>query len=126
MRTVILCLLVGSLHFSLHAQKPPIKFGDISKEDILMTSYDKDSTASAVVLADYGVSVISYRQNIGFSLDFERITRIKILTKEGLRWGDFTIPLYKQGSDDEKISGLKAVTYNFEGGKIVESKLKND
>ena len=91
-----------------------------------MTSYDKDSSASAVILADYGTSAISYRQNIGFSLDFERITRIKILTKEGLSWGDFSIPLYKNGSEDEKLVGLKAVTYNLEDGKIVESKVKND
>ncbi len=125
MRTLIsglLCLI----HFTLFAQKPPVKFSDVSKEEVSMTSYDKDSTASAVVLADYGNSSITYRQNLGFTLDFERTTRIKILTKEGLHLGNFTIPLYKSGSDDEKISGLRAVTYNLEDGKIVESKLKND
>lgn len=91
-----------------------------------MTSYDKDSSAAAVILPDYGESAIVYRQNIGFILDFERITRIKILTKEGLEWGDFTIPLFKSGSTDEKLTGLKAVTYNLEDGKVVETKLKND
>ncbi len=125
MRTLVLGLL-SLICFDLSAQKSPVKFSDVSKEEVSMTSYDKDSTASAVVLADYGTSIITYRQNIGFSLDFERITRIKILTKEGLDWGDFTIPLYKSGSDDEKVMGLKAVTYNLEDGKIVESKLKND
>lgn len=126
MRTLILCLIAGTIHSTAFTQKPTIKFGDVSKEQVLMTSYDKDSTASAVILADYGTSVISYRQNIGFSLDFERITRIKILRKEGLSWADFTIALYKSGADDEKLSGLKAVTYNLEGGKVVETKLKND
>lgn len=91
-----------------------------------MTSYDKDTTASAIILADYGVSAITYREHSGFTIDFDRITRIKILKKEGLRWGDYAIPLYKRGADDEKVAGLKAVTYNLEGGKIVESKLKND
>jgi hypothetical protein len=126
MRTLVLCLIAGTIHFTASAQKPTIKFGDVSKEQVLMTSYDKDSTASAVILADYGTSVVSYRQNIGFSLDFERITRIKILRKEGLSWADFTVELYKRGADDEKLSGLKAVTYNMEGGKVVETKLKND
>lgn len=125
MRTLVLGLL-SLICFDLFAQKAPVKFSDVSKEEVSMTSYDKDSTASAVVLADYGTSMITYRQNVGFSLDFERITRIKILTKEGLSWGNFTIPLYKHGSDDEKVMGLKAVTYNLEDGKIVESKLKND
>jgi hypothetical protein len=70
-------------------------------EDVTMPFYKGDSTAAAVILADYGTSTIIYRQSIGFSLDFERITRIKIFAKEGLKWGDFPIPLYKSGSADE-------------------------
>lgn len=126
MRTLIICFLFDIIALSANAQKAPIRFGDVSKEELSMTTYDKDSTASAVILADYGISTISYSQNSGFSLDFERITRIKILTKEGLSWGDFSISLYRDGSDDEKLTGLKAVTYNLEDGKIVESKVKND
>ncbi len=34
--------------------------------------------------------------------------------------------MYKDGSQDETISGLKAVTYNLENGKIVETKAKSD
>src|SRR5690606_4887282 len=108
------------------AQKPPIKFGDVTKEEVSMTTYDKDPIAEAVVLADYGLSWVSYRQNVGFTVDFERITRIKILTKDGLSWGNFEIPLYKNNTDREKIISVKAVTYNLEGGKVVESKLRND
>lgn len=126
MRKLILSLLLGAISLSLTAQKPPIKFGDISKEELSMTTYDKDTTAPAVVLADYGESSMVYRQNIGFTLDFDRITRIKVLTKDGLTWGDFSIPLYKSGSSEEKLTGLKAVTYNLEDGKVVESKLKNE
>lgn len=126
MRIIILSLCLGCMHFVSFAQKPPIKFGEVTKEELTMISYDKDSTAPAVILADFGRSAIIYRQNIGFTLDFERITRIKILKKDGQSWGDFTIPLYKSTAEDEKLSGLKAVTYNLENGKIVESKLKND
>ena len=126
MKNLVLFFLLSSIPLFLAAQKPPIKFGDISKEELMMTSYDKDSSASAVILADYGRSAIRYNQSTGFSLDFERVTRIKIFTKDGLRWGDFSIPLYKSGVDEEKVVGLKAVTYNLEDGKIVESKVKND
>lgn len=126
MRKLILSVFFGAVSFSLIAQKDLIKFGDISKEELSLTTYDKDSTAPAVILADYGVSTMLYRQNIGFTLDFERITRIKILTKDGLGWGDFIIPLYKSGSTDEKLTGLKAASYNLEDGRIVESKLKNE
>ena len=126
MKALLLGLSLALISSSITAQKPPVKFGDITKEDFLMTTYDKDSSAAAVVLADYGESTITFRQTIGFSLDFERITRIKILTKDGLGWGDFSIHLYKSASKDEKLTGLKAVTYNLEGGKIVESKVKSE
>ena len=112
--------------FILLAQKPPIKFGDIPLEQLKMTKYDQDSSASAVILADYGESIIEYNQQEGFMLKFERITRIKILSKDGLEWANFSIPLYHDGGDDEKLVGLKAMTYNLENGKIVESKLKNE
>ena len=124
MRIIVLCFLLPS--FVCFGQKPPIKFGNIPMEDMKMTVYSKDSSASAVVLADYGESTISYNQTEGFQLFFERIRRIKILTKDGLKWADFSIPLYHDGSSDEKVSNLKAVTYNLENGKIVESKAKGE
>ncbi len=119
---IFLCLLF----YPATAQKAPFKFGEIPLDQLKMSRYEKDSSASALVLGDFGVSDIVYNQNNGFSLLFERTTRIKILTKDGLDWGDFEIPLYHDGSNDEKISGLKATTYNLENGKIVETKAKSD
>jgi len=120
--------LAAFLIFNLNAfaQKPPIKFGDVPIEDLKMTRYAKDSSAAAVVLADYGESSLVYTQTDGFVLKFERIIRTKILTKDGLDYANFSIPLYHTGSDDEKIVGLKAVTYNLENGKVVETKMKGD
>jgi Domain of Unknown Function with PDB structure (DUF3857) len=121
-------LIVASLLISLssYAQKAPIKFGDIPMVDMKMTLYAKDSSAEAVVLADFGESKLEYNQTSGFQLVFERTRRIKILTKEGLDWANFNIPLYHNNSDEEKVSGLKAVTYNLENGKIVEAKAKGE
>lgn len=107
-------------------QKPPIKFGDVSVEDLKMSRYSKDSSAAAVILADYGETIIQYDQSEGFILKFERLKRIKILTKDGFDYANFSIPLYHDGGDDEKVSGLKAVTYNLENGKIIETKAKSD
>ncbi len=115
--------LICSIAFS---QKEPIKFGDIPLEDLQMKSYDKDTTAEAVVLTDFGETNFVYSPTKGWQLNFERTIRIKILTKEGYSWADFRIPLYKSGSDSEKISGLKAYTYNLENGKVVETKMKSD
>ena len=114
------------MSFTLFAQKPPIKFGEVPIEDLKLQVYPNDSAAVAVVLADFGQTTMEYDQVEGFYLLFDRITRIKILKKEGLEYANFTIPLYHSGTTDEKLSGLKAVTYNLENGKTVETKFKND
>jgi transglutaminase-like putative cysteine protease len=125
-----LCLLVCTLLLcaSVFAQKPPIKFGDIPMEDMRMKTYPLDSGAEAVVLADYGESTLAYNQLTGFQIDFERIRRVKILTKEGLKHAQFAISLWRDdsSSDEEKLSGLRLVTYNLENGKIVETKVKSE
>jgi Domain of Unknown Function with PDB structure (DUF3857)/Transglutaminase-like superfamily len=122
----ILCTFLLSIPYLSIGQKSPIKFGEIPMEDMKMTVYPKDSSAEAVVLADFGESQLKYSQSSGFQLEFERIRRIKILTKEGLDWANFNIPLHRNNSDEEKISGLKAATYNLENGKIVETKAKSE
>src|SRR3989337_153994 len=118
---VFLCLFVTS---GL-AQKSPIKFGVIPVEDLKMRIYDKDSSASAVILSDYGEAYVTVSTNHA-ALMFERHVRIKILKKDGLKWADAAIPLYHAGSTEERVSRLKASTYNLENGKLVESAMAKD
>lgn len=112
--------------FYVEAQKPPLKFGEVSMEVLKMKRYEKDTSASAVVLADFGISTITYDQKKGFFLKFERIRRVKIFSKEGYEWGNFSILLYKEGATDEDVNSIKAITYNLENGQIIETKLKNE
>lgn len=91
-----------------------------------MKIYEADSAAEAVVLMDYGVSVITYNQSTGFELTFERTRRIKVLTEAGKRWADFSISLYEEGDRAEDISFFRGVTVNMENGKAVESRLSKD
>ncbi|MGC4021975.1 MAG: transglutaminase domain-containing protein [Cyclobacteriaceae bacterium] len=123
---IILFLTALAVSLNSFGQKPPAKFGDIPMEDMKMTIYPLDSSAEAVVLVDYGTSTISYGQTEGFQLFYERLWRLKILKKEGLKWADFSIPLYHIGDSEEKITSLKVVTYNLENGKIIETKSKSD
>lgn len=107
------------------AQRAPVKFGDLSPADFATASGAPDS-AHAVVLVDFGESRIDYESSDGFYLMFERTRRIRILKKDGYEWGNLTIALFREGSVKESLMGLKAVTYNMEGGQVVETKLKND
>lgn len=121
---IALLCVAGNVSF---AQKAPFKFGEISLEDLKMTRYEKDTSAAAVILGDYGISTFLYTQSTGrFSLTFQRTQQIKILKKEGYSQADFEILLYQNGSSEEKLSGLKVVTHNLENGKDVQTRIKSD
>jgi len=106
------------------AQKPPIKFGKVSMDEMKMTVYDKDTTAEAVVLVDYSKAEISYDQREGFMIIANMIKRIKILKKEGLDEANIEIPFFYQSAESsEEIPVIKAQSHNLEKGKIVTTKL---
>lgn len=126
-RTLIILSFLSFLFISsnLSAQKPPIKFGDVSKADLEMTHYSLDSGASAVVLCDYGVSSLVYSPSFGdFVLQFQKHVRIKILNEDGLKWANAEVTLYHKDGSSEKLNSLKAVTYNLVSGKLVKEKMK--
>jgi hypothetical protein len=123
--------LIFGLHLALLAplcavaQKSPIKYGDIPMADMTMTIYDKDSSASAVILSDYGEAYITVPGS-GAKLSFERHVRIKILKKSGFGWANASIPMFHNGSAEERITRFKGTTYNLENGKIVGTEVSKD
>lgn len=123
-KLVFLIILLNTLfNFNLLAQKPPIKFGKVSMEEMNMAVYDKDTSAEAVILADYGVSEINYNSNNGFELTFSKHVRMKILKNDGLDRANVSVRIYQASNgSDEEFGGLKAQTYNIVDGKIEETK----
>lgn len=104
--------------------KSPARFGKISAADFKQTRYDLDTGASAVVLADIGSSAFDSGSE-WFVQIYKRYKRIKILNKNGYDMADEEIYLYVDGADEETLQQLKAVTYNLENGKVVETKLES-
>ncbi|ALI98886.1 DUF3857 domain-containing protein [Rufibacter tibetensis] len=112
------------LFYSLaYGQETPVKFGKVTEEEIKMQVYAKDTSAAAVILADYGRSYFTYNQ--GFKVNFERIQRIKILKKTGYDWANVVVPYYQRNSSKEQVVNIKGVTYNMEGGKVVKVKMED-
>jgi len=111
------CLLMS--HALLKAQDKP-KFGKITPADFNVKAPDFDSSADAVVIADIGSSDFVGNSKGWFTLDFRHFKRMKILNKKAFDAAKEEILLY---TDGETLDGLKAATYNLEGGKVVETRL---
>ena len=125
-RPIPLAFTLGALLLLLtttaYAQSAPIKFGQVDPKDLTAAPFAGDSAAAAVVLCDYGTTRFEYANN-DFQLVSERTTRIKILKKAGYEAATVQVPLYHQGENSEKISGLRGLTTNLVDGKVVKTKL---
>lgn len=123
-------LLFGLLYFvatvsiAVAQDKLKIKFGSVTAEDFKTTVYSLDSNAAAVIIADIGSTEIIGNTKGNFSLLFKNYRRAHILNKNGYEIGDVEISLYTNGESEEELENLKAVTYNLENGKVVETKLE--
>ena len=109
--------------FSFAQDKSNIKFGKVKPEDFAPTSYSVDSSADAIILADIGYSEMKGNNDGGFTLEFKNFRRARILRKPGYNVANVEIALYTSGDNEEELKNLKAVTYNLENGKVVETKL---
>jgi hypothetical protein len=121
-------LLLAALSLLLAAEartqdKLPVKFGKVTPEDFNVNVAALDSSAGAVVIADFGTSTFEGNPKGWFNLVFKHSRRVKILKQTAFDVATVTIPLYVDGSDQEKLEGLKASTYTLENGKVVETRL---
>lgn len=92
MRYLFFILLI-SFNFTSNAKDAFPKWGDISLEDLKMTSYLADPTAAAVVLSDNGL----------YSAEYERQVRIKVLNKSAFTGSEIIIPYFT--SDNSSFIG---------------------
>ncbi len=127
MRKLIACFVLLLFMTTASAQKnSAYKFQKITAEDLKRKHYTVDSQAHAVYIADVGSSQINGNMKGGFTIEFRRRARVHILNKNGNDEANVTIPLFTAGSSTEKLSDLKATTYNLENGEIKESKLQKE
>ncbi|HMK26088.1 MAG TPA: DUF3857 domain-containing protein [Chitinophagaceae bacterium] len=126
MNKKLLCYTLFPLSLALQVtaqEKSKIKFGNVTEKDFASKVYPVDSNANAVVIADIGSSNIEGNNKAWFSLVYRHFKRVHILNKNGYDIANVSISLYSDGDDEEQLDKLKAVTYNLENGKVVETKL---
>ncbi len=125
MKKLILIILLITAHLSV-AQN--YKFGKVSKEELQETAHSEYPEADAAILYKKQRINFDYQQNKGFVQNNYIHQRIKIYTKEGFDYANQVISLYvgDNSTSSEDVLGLKAYTYNLEGGKIQKVKLQKD
>lgn len=123
-RFIISAIFCLSVFQNFAQEKSKIKFGKVTAEDFKQNVYSLDTSATAVVIADIGSTEMIGNMKGGFSLEFKNYRRAHILNKNGYDIANVEIPLYTDGNAEEEIKSLKAVTYNLENGKVVETKLE--
>lgn len=118
-----LCL---SLNLATMSWAQVRKFGEASREDLEMTTYEADPDAEAVMLCNM-INIGYDFKGEDFLLNYEHKYRIKILKEEGLSFANIEIRYFeKTASNRSQIKNLKATAYNLEDGKVVKTRLKND
>ncbi len=101
---VLLFLAFGGM--PLPAQDKPMKWGEVPRADLEMTSFPADTNASAVILCDYGE--VSF--DTEYEVDFWRHRRIKILSPAGFKWGE-VILTYRAKDRSQRIHDLEGSTF---------------
>ena len=81
--------------------------GQTTLEELKMTIYDKDSTATAVVLYEHANRYPDRNNHEIPRTDY--YYRIKILDKTAFNLADISINLYKK----QNITDISAITYNL-------------
>ncbi|MFV0329426.1 MAG: DUF3857 domain-containing protein [Dysgonomonas sp.] len=119
---LMLCLCIAS--GASYAQS---KYGNATADELNMTVYPQDTTASAVILLKKGDIRFVYNDLYGFQFEYSLQVKIKILKTEGLDWCNQQI-VYTESSRSmkEQINGLSGTTYNLENGNIVKAKLSKE
>jgi transglutaminase-like putative cysteine protease len=110
--TCILTFLFPAM--SLFAEDPPMKWSEIPEVDLRMPVCALDSSASAMVLGDYGEACL----NSELGIKFTRHTRIKIFTPAGYEWGTRMVTIYTKDKYED-FDDLEGATYSLDAtGKV--------
>lgn len=119
----LITILLTFVVTTVFSQENGFPYGQISMEQLMATGYSRDSSASAIVLREFGEAYVSSQDDKG--LIFEHHYLIKILKTEGLNKANISIPLRKVDTRAQRILSLKASAYNIENNKIQETPIND-
>ncbi|MFY0604599.1 MAG: DUF3857 domain-containing protein [Flavobacteriaceae bacterium] len=114
-------ILLAILFFSYYAQAQKFEISnlnEVTKNELEMTFYEKDSSAYGLVLEERG-QVYFTPKNDYYKYRKDYYVRIKVLTEAAKDVGDIKIYFWKSG----KVTDIEGITHNLEKGEIIKSQL---
>jgi hypothetical protein len=121
-RALFLQILICFASSSFAQFRNSFPFGGITAEEVEMKSYEKDTSAHAVVLNEFGEAYIDSDGENNLLLEYH--VKMKILTKQGLDQANFEINLQKGERGKQTIRSVEAVTYNVVNNRVKETPMK--
>jgi hypothetical protein len=120
MKKILLLILTILYPAALLAQD--FAEGKYDSAEMQLTRYDKDTSAHAVVLNEFGKTWISSADHM--PLVHEYHVKIKIFDDKAFNKGDVSIRLYHDGEDIESVRDIKGLTfYKDDNGLIQKAEL---
>lgn len=120
---LVLCFFFLS-EAKLWADNTPVKYGNVSENELNMKVYDKDTSAAAVILGEYGELRYEFsNMKRNYVQRISKNGRIKILNKDGLDYATIVISLFSNQNGSQRIGTFKGCTYNMVNGKIEKTKI---
>jgi transglutaminase-like putative cysteine protease len=110
----ILIPLLGFVTQDLFSQFK-MDFGNITTEQLSNKPYLPDPGADAIIISDIGVATLNYIN--GFTVEFERDVRIRIVNSNGFDYADIEIPF----SATDNLTKYRASSFNLRNGEKVET-----
>tara|TARA_R110000868_G_scaffold87807_2_gene245199 strand:- start:5290 stop:7257 length:1968 start_codon:yes stop_codon:yes gene_type:complete len=99
------------LYFSIINAQENDSFGILTLEEQHFTTYEKDTTANAIVLYEKGDNYFDVINN-KIQIVKKYHVKIKILNDRGFDEGNIAIPFYHSENASERIEDIKGITHN--------------
>lgn len=127
MKTLLLFTLLFLSTFSASFAQN-YKFKKVSKEELLQKEHVVNPDANAAILYRETKTEFHYQEDSGWYLVTDYFERVKIYNKEGFKWANVTVDLYKSpGVGEDKLTGLRGYTYYMDSNDKMKSvKLEKD
>ncbi len=122
MKRIVLPLLFLIINLTSYSQENySAESYRVTLNDISARTFEKDSTANALVIYEHGNSYVDKNE---YDLRTEVQKKIKILNRDGFNKANITIHLYNNESRKEEVKKIIATTYNLVDGKVIKTQLK--